>query len=482
MRKVAKIAVLSTLTLLPLLVPVASGTPRIQWESCANEAWPTLQCAELSVPLRGKKDKDSVKIPLAKLPAADQSRRIGSLLTNPGGPGSSGVKVLKSGGHFFALDRPEMSEVLQRFDIIGFDPRGVGGSSPAVACPANLHDPAISRFPQTLGEYDKLVQHNRSSGEACLAKTGPLLSKVDTWSAADDIEAIRIALGESKINWLGLSYGTELGAVYAEKYPNRIRTMVLDGAVDHSLPTRRALVDEAIAIEDGLHEFARWCESTKECELHGKDVIGIYKTLTNKPGGVPSSHLGRNANSEELSFGVYDRLYLVELWPVLAKALVAATAENPDAAGLTVGTRSQSPSYPAYRAIGCHDFGTPFTGYDDMKKMAAVVKKNAPLTWRYSEFWDWASGCLGWPVQSAFLPQPQKVRGAAPILVVGGAHDPATPLRWAEGLARNIENSALLVNEGPGHTGLLNSACVRAKEADYLVTARPPVSGTVCQR
>ncbi|WP_414936749.1 alpha/beta hydrolase [Amycolatopsis sp. cmx-11-51] len=472
-RKTKALAAVTALALLPLSVLPASAALRIAWKPCATEYAPTLECASLRV-------SGPFTIALAKLPATDPARRVGSLLTNPGGPGGSGVTVLKYGGRGFALDKLEMAEARQRFDVIGFDPRGVGASTPAVTCGPTLHDPSISRFPRNRAEYDRFIEHNRASGQDCLDRTGPAMSQVDTWNAADDIESIRVALGEPKVNWLGVSYGSELGAVYAEKYPKRIRAMVLDGAIDHSVPTRKAILDETIATESALKDFARWCTTSAECALRGKDVLATYDALMAPPGGVPSSELGRNVTAEEMAAGVYGSIILPAFWPDLSKAISIATAEKPDASGL-VPYSQLDPSYGAYRAIGCHDFGPAFTSYADMRVMQGLVKTLAPHSWRYSEFWDIASGCAGWPVTPAYPPRPQKVRGAAPILVVGGEHDPATPLVWAKGLARNIENSTLLVDAGYGHTGLLNSACVRTEEVKYLVSGVTPTSGKVCR-
>ncbi|MEC3975616.1 alpha/beta hydrolase [Amycolatopsis sp. H20-H5] len=480
---------LSVSLLLPLAALPASAEPGLAWRPCPTRYSPTAQCASVTVPIdRGNPDggtrfayrKGAVTLPLVRLPAEDPAHRIGSLLTNPGGPGGSGVDVISYGGQGLALQTPELAELRKRFDVIGFDPRGVGHTTPAITCdPKKLYDPAVNRFPASRAEYDALVAHNRAAGEDCLARTGPLLSQVDTQSAAEDIESIRVALGESRISWLGVSYGTELGAAYAAKYPGRLRAMVLDGAVDHSRPTRRSILEEAAATEDGLLRFVSWCAGSGECAMRGQDVLAKYDALLSAH-GVPSSQLGRDATPDELAAGFYGYLYVKGFWPLLSQALAQATSATPDASGLTGAAQFFSPSYAAYRAVGCHDSPAPFTGPVDMRVMGELLKTAAPHSWRYSEFWDFTSGCTGWPIPANNPPHARPVRGSVGILVVGNTHDPSTPLVWARGLAADIRNSTLLINDGDGHTGLLNSPCVRAEEAKYLVSGIIPAPGTSC--
>ncbi|UQS21465.1 alpha/beta hydrolase [Amycolatopsis thermalba] len=442
------LALAATLLVTPVITPAA---PALTWHDCATpQTAKRLQCAELDVP--------GAMLRLTRLPALDPARRIGSLLVNPGGPGGSGADVVSYGG--LGLATPEFAELNQRFDVIGFDPRGVGGSTPAITC-GPMHDPAVSRFPADDAGYARLAAHNRDVGLGC---RGP--RRVDTATVAEDVERIRLALGEDRISWLGVSYGTEIGALYAARYPHHVRAMVLDGAVDHALPMRQAILDEAAATEDGLLRFAQWCAST--C---GEDVLARYDALM--ADGAPSAQLGRRATPEELAAGVYSHLYFPQLWPRLADALRAAPR---DASALTSVMQFTSPEYAAYRAVGCQDFPAPFTGPADLRRLAEQVREVAPHSWRYSEFWDFASGCLGWPVPAANPPHPEPVRGAPPILVVGGTHDPATPLTWARSLSARIEGSTLLVHDGDGHTGLYNSACVRRHEAAYLISGTPGTS------
>ena len=475
--RMRRIAALAAVVVAVAAVPAVATAAPLPWHACGTGPEPTAECSAVSVPIdRAHPDAGSAKIALARLPALDPAHRIGVLLVNPGGPGGSGVGFVQFGG----VASQEYAALRQRFDIVGFDPRGDWFSAPRIACDqAQLWDPKLDRYPVTRAGFDALVTHNRAVGEDCLARTGPLVAHADTRNAAEDVEAIRVALGEPKISWLGLSYGTELGAVYASQHPDRVRTMVLDGAVDHARTLRQAIVEEAAATEDALVRFADWCRGAAECALHCQDVLRTYDRVV--AGGVWSSGLGRTASSDEISAGVYNHLYLRDDWPALGRALAAAAGESPDANALTERNQFTSPIYAAYRVIGCHDFPSPFTGPADLAVTAARVKAVAPHSWRYSEFWDFTSGCAGWPVAPGTPPQPHPVHGAPPVLVIGGEHDPATPLAWARGLASSIDGAVLLTRLGDGHTGLFNSACARSATAGYLVTGITPAPGTVCR-
>ena len=475
------VAVIAAVVVMGVVPAVASASPSPGWHACATQQEPTAECATVEVPIdRARPELGSARLALARLPAADPARRLGSLLVNPGGPGGSGVGFVQFGG----LASPDLARLRQRFDVVGFDPRGDWFSTPRITCdPGTLFDPALDRFPASRAGFDALVAHNRAAGEDCLARTGPLLANADTQSAAEDIETIRVALGEAKISWLGLSYGTELGAVYASKHPDRVRAMVLDGAVDHARPLRQAILEEAAATEDALVRFADWCRGSADCALRGRDVLGFYDDVVARAahGAVWASDLGRPATADEISAGVYNHLYIREEWPALGKALAAAGGEFPDARGLTERNQFLSPIYGAYRAIGCHDFPSPFTGPADLGLMAGLLRAVAPHSWRYSEFWDFTSGCTGWPVPATNPPQPHPVHGAPPILVGGGAHDPATPPAWARGLAASIDGAALLTRTDDGHTGLFNSACAREAEVNYLVSGLTPGHRQLCR-
>ncbi|MGN5382348.1 alpha/beta fold hydrolase [Streptomyces lasalocidi] len=261
---------------------VPAGTPTtsaaIAWHDCHTEHTPArLECATVTVPLDwSRPGGPQIDIAVDRLRATDPARRIGVLLTNPGGPGGSGVQDVAAEG---AGPGPEFDVLHERFDIIGFDPRGVG-SSTAVRCPVPLKDRSVSSFPTTQTGYHRLLEANRRAGTECARRTGPLIRHVDTISAARDIETIRVALGERTVSLLGGSYGTELFSAYIALHPRHVRAAVLDGAVDHTRSTWRAALDEAASTEDAFHRFATWCARTTGCALHGRNVPAAFRALT----------------------------------------------------------------------------------------------------------------------------------------------------------------------------------------------------------
>jgi pimeloyl-ACP methyl ester carboxylesterase len=463
----------------------ARPAPRtLAWHGCATkDTVPNLQCATLRVPLDWARPNGArISIAVDRIPASDRAHRIGSLLFNPGGPGGPGVATVAAKNGIFAIAR--LKPLTRRYDIIGFDPRGVGASTP-IRCGGSLHDPKVTAFPRTTAQYDRLVRLNRAAGAACRAKTGPLIDHVDTVSAARDVDAIRAGLGERKISWLGVSYGSEFGQTYARLFPGRVRRMVIDGIVDHQRSVRRDAVDEARSIEQGFGHFADWCARTTSCALHSAGVRKVFAGLVDRAGGVPASKYHRNATAEEITNGAYGQMYFPAAWPDLAKALAAArgdAAHEPDASALLASTTFADPVYyGAYRTISCHDFPGRVRGLAGLRQRESAVRRAAPTMWRYSEFWDMTSGCLGWPVRAQYPPGPSAVRGTPPILVVGNTSDPATPYVWARAVHRQVAGSRLLTYDGDGHTALLNSGCAQRREAAYLTTGALPPRGATCR-
>ena len=202
------------------------GAFPISWTPCPGR--PEVQCGTLRVPLDWARPTGArITLALARHLATDPAHRIGALFINPGGPGGSGVEVATIADLVFS------PELVARFDIVGVDPRGIGGSTP-ITCRTPVSQPGFTLFPRTEAQFQRMVRQNRELGRGCLERTGPLLGHVDTVSVARDHEAVRIGLGERTFNWLGLSYGTQIGANYAQLFPQRIRAMVFDAALDHS--------------------------------------------------------------------------------------------------------------------------------------------------------------------------------------------------------------------------------------------------------
>ncbi|MFF2922612.1 alpha/beta hydrolase [Streptomyces celluloflavus] len=465
------------------------GTGLLHWTACARpDSLPEARCTTLRVPLdHSRPGGPTIPLVIARLPARHPERRIGPLLINGGGPGGSAVRDVATAAPPF--DTPELDRLRDRFDLIGMDPRGVGESAP-VRCDRPLRDPAVRAFPRTPAEFARLAHLNRDAGRSCRRATGPLLAHVDTRSVVRDVDAVRVALGAETLSWFGLSYGTEIGTLYAEHAPHRVRAMVLDGAVDHDRSTRRAALDEARATEAAFARFTAWCRTGTTCALHGWDVPAVYDRLMAdaERGRVRAAApgVGRRlaASAEELAGGAYTYLTERARWPRLAQALAAAAGTDgpPDASALLRAAPYGQSAYPSYRAVGCHDFAPGTRGFADFKRRWTRLRAAAPHTWRYSEFWDWTSGCLGWPVKAANPPAPVDVRGTPPVLVVSTLHDPATPYAWARALASDIAGARLLTADLDGHTGALHSSCARAQEAAYLVTVRLPAAGSVCRR
>jgi pimeloyl-ACP methyl ester carboxylesterase len=283
MRHLARTLIVAC-ALIPIIAslpPAGAQTPEmgLVWSPCAApfattatpvvdpaKFPPGLQCATLSVPLDYRQPEgEQITIGLNRLPALDPEQRIGSLVFNPGGPGGAATDIIA----LEALGAPLFTPAVRaHFDIVGMDPRGVGASTP-VRCDPGIWNEVVSWFPRDETSFAQLREHYRAFGESCLKLSGPLLGHLDTTNVARDLESVRAALGEGKLNFLGLSYGSQLGAAYAELYPENIRVMALDGALDHSQEASSMLADEAGAYEDAFGRFARWCSEEPDCALSG---------------------------------------------------------------------------------------------------------------------------------------------------------------------------------------------------------------------
>ncbi|HET9692718.1 MAG TPA: alpha/beta hydrolase [Acidimicrobiales bacterium] len=460
--------------------PAATAGPPgpLRWVPCRDGAGPAgAQCATLSVPLDPTAPGGAtVALAIDRLPAT--GHRVGSLVVNPGGPGISAVDAVPAIAQLLPAD------VRRAFDVVGYDPPGVGHSAP-VTC---LDQAALGRYlsadPEPPGPagFATLVATARGFAAACQSSpSGPLLAHVNTLDAARDLDAVRAALGDTRLSYLGFSYGTLLGATYASLYPTRVRAMVLDGALDPTLAPLDALAAQGGAVDAQLGAFAAACRSSR-CPW--RPVGSAEAALGALVDAARAGRLGGGVGAAQVLYGTARGLYSTASWPQLGRALAAAAGG--DGTGLAdlfrsyVGTTPSggySTEVEAETAVDCTDVTPPTLG--EVQAATARLEAAGAL---FSAL-DVASEatCSVWPAPApAGGPHPLTAPGAPPIVVVGSTGDPITPYAWARHLAAELGSGVLLTRVGDGHTALPASGCVRSAVATYLVGLVAPAPGTRC--
>ncbi|WP_062292874.1 alpha/beta hydrolase [Demequina phytophila] len=457
----------------------------VSWEDCGE-----LECATIQVPLDWEDpDGETVDLAINRARATDPDARIGSLLINPGGPGGSGLDLTES----FVVSAGE--DVLAAYDVIGFDPRGVGESSPLACGDTDVID-AYYLTDLTLDTEAAIAdarQANTDFAEGCRELSGPLIENVDTSSAARDMDLIRALVGDSSLNYLGYSYGTQLGATYAELYPERVGRMVLDGAVDFTLPVEEQAAGQAAGFEGALMNFIDWCHEQADCPLAADREAARQQvediTLQARDRGY-SSLDGDPVNGNVMVYGMVITMYDEGSWPYLQagldEVLTRGTADIfYQLAGFYLDKDPTTGEYLsnsqwAFTSIGCLDGGMtePFT-VASLDAFRATMEEASPtFGWWFAS----SLGCDGWPWEgSERVTSLDAADSAAPILVIGTTHDPATPYAWAESLSDQLAGSTLLTYEGEGHTAYGRSnSCVLDAVGGYLVDGEMPDSGKRC--
>lgn len=459
---------------------------RLSWSDCKGG----FQCATLKVP-RNYSDPAAgqLKIAVIRFAAQDKAHRIGSLVTNPGGPGGSGVKFIRESAQSFGKD------LKARFDLVGFDPRGVGESDP-VRC---LGTKDLDRYfatdssPDDQKEVTDLVSIGKGFASGCDTRSGANLPYVGTLNAARDMDLLRAALGDKRLSFLGFSYGTYLGAFYADQFPKNVRALVLDGAVDPKLTADDINLEQAKGFETALRAFAADCVKQSDCPL-GKgsvdDAVKKVSELQERADRTPLKSTtgdGRQVTEALVTLGIATALYNKQSWPTLRVALKQAIQSNDGTLLLRLGDllveREENGTYTnqteANMAVNCLDKSYP-ADVKGVEQVAEKAKKTAP---RFGPFVVWGSlPCTFWPAKAQEQPSPLVARGAAPIVVVGTTRDPATPYKWAKNLAGELESGRLLTLEGDGHTAYLQgNACITRAVEDYLVKEQAPKDGAVCK-
>ncbi|GAA2097748.1 alpha/beta hydrolase [Kitasatospora saccharophila] len=460
-------------------------TQQIAWAPCADDPATdkvdesALQCGRLKVPLDyAAPAGEGIEVALSRKPATG-SDRLGSLLLNPGGPGGSGIEQLQYSGDAY-------KDLNARYDLVGFDPRGVGAST-AVHC---LDDAAHDTW--ALSD-DRADDRGKAYADACAANSGKLLAHVGTTDAARDLDVLRGALGDPKLNYLGFSYGTYLGASYAEQFPDRTGRLVLDGAVDPTADQLDLLVQQFAGFEKSLKAFAADCAKQSQCSL-GKDPDKAAQKLASFLDGLREHPLkvGKDRELTETAgwTATLSMLYgNQQSWTYLRNAIDWAILRDKGDYLLNMADGYNgrddkghySNMFDAYTAIHCDDPGAETPGADRLQAALAEAHEQAPLvSAHFTEANLFDPDCRSWPYRSTEQPHVVKATGSAPILVVGSTGDPATPYAWSEKLASGFANATLLTRDGDGHTAYNKSTCIKDAVNGFLVNGVMPAAGTHC--
>ncbi len=460
--------------------PALPPPPPVSWTPCRSG----LQCGSVGVPLDyGHPEGATIEIALARHPAGNPSARIGSLVINPGGPGGSGID-----------DLPEELSVLSPqlladFDIVSFDPRGVGASDPVhcsdpTAPPSGgglPQNPLPDPIPSTPAAQGALLGEFRAYAAGCARYSGSLLAFVGTVDVARDLDRIRAALGDPLLTYIGHSYGTLLGATYAELFPTGVRAMVLDGAIDPALSLEELSLEQAEGFETVLGDFFTWCLSAG-CAWHpaGDPTTAVLGLIQSSRTQALAGGGGRVAGPGEFYDALLDSLYSRSGWAGLGQAL--ADAEGGNGSGiLALSDRYNTAGAPnagdASTAINCADHPTS-TDTGLSAGWAQTAAAAAPV---FGPLLAWGDlGCAVWPTPASRVPGPATATGSPAILVTGTTKDPATPYGWAVSLAGELAHGVLVTRVGEDHVAYFYSSCVRSIDEAYLVAGTVPAPDTVC--
>jgi pimeloyl-ACP methyl ester carboxylesterase len=468
--------------------PADASTTAIKWRACHQ----TFYCARVHVPLDyGDPDGPQITLSLAKQPATDPQHRIGSLFINPGGPGGSGVDfLLGAGAELFT------PQVRARFDIIGFDPRGIERSTP-LKCFATDADAeqALAPFPypNSAARRAEWIQSDRTVEAACAQSGTAILDHMSTADAARDLDRLRQLVGDPGLTYYGVSYGSMLGNVYANLFPARVRSVVIDGVLDPIAWTTGTPGTAALPFSTRLRsahgsmvtldEFFRLCDAAgPSCALapnSEQKYFQLYNSLKAHPIDVG------NPLPYDESFLVGDTLgamYDSPDWADFATFLADLRAAAPPAvlAADRAGFARYDNFVEGFDGVACSDSVNPQSP-SAWTKAAAQSRQEDGL---FGPLWTWVSSvCAHWPGQDSdrYL-GPFTHYTKDPVLVVGNLSDPATPYEGAQHAAQLLPNSRLLTVHGWGHTSLFLSQCATNKIATYLLTSHVPAAGTVCQQ
>ncbi|GGN98670.1 peptidase [Actinoplanes lobatus] len=495
-RVTAALALVSAVAVAPQAASASGTAPPFSWSACTEPLLIGFDCATYEVPLDHDRPRGATTtIALSRRPAGDPAHRIGTIFVNPGGPGGAGRNMVR------AAARIASPEVLARFDLVGFDPRGIGGSDPIQCFATDAEAEALfarmTGVPITREQIAGTLAANRDYTAACADNIGPLLGHMSTLNVAKDLDLLRQGAGDDRLTYIGYSYGTLIGATYANLFPTRVRAVILDGNVDPDQRTNHRLANKferAGGFEIALDGFLSECDKAgAACALSGgarAKFDRLRDRLREGPVEIPG--LG-TITLDDLTGFTGQILYNVASFPDAAQqiqevydlvfgdpdALRAAGVELPSAPPARGWLSDDAYSYTstdASFAVNCVDAPLPrnpalYPGF------AAAFEKAHPTFGRAEAFSE--VGCATWPKITEAYDGPWNRRTAKTVLVVNPTYDPATRLDFAVRMTRQLGNARLLTLDGFGHTSNY-SACVTSWYTRYLLDGDLPPKGTRC--
>lgn len=456
---------------------------KLHWKRCQH-----LECATVSVPLDWAHPTGSeISLAVAKRAATD-GHPLGSIFYDPGGPGASGTYFLES----YPNDIVD-KKVGAAYNVVGFDSRGVG-SSTAINC---LDQKQLSHYlfdvvPGTVGSTRWVAAELKAQtafDKACQKRTGELIGHMDTVSAARDLDVLRAVLGQKKLDYFGVSYGTKLGLEYAELFPKKVGRLVLDGVDDPDLTGEQSLVQQSAGVEDVLQRYLASClQDQSSCPFTGTvaDADNQLTALFSQVQAHPISDAdGRRLNAYNLALAIIDSLYSTTYWSDLNDALHAASVGLAGPAfQLADSGNEREPNgdypnlYEAYDANLCDDFVVAHTP-STMAAEAATIDKVAPVLGPYLGYQG--AVCTAWPYKPTGKPVRVEAQGAGPILLLSSTHDPATPLIWAQHAAEDLASGQLVTRNGDGHGSYnIGNACIDIAVDAYFLHGTVPATDPKC--
>lgn len=452
------------------------------WSECENsEPDSIVTCSILEVPYDYEDPAiGSFSLFVKKRSVEDPAKRIGSLLVNPGGPGFGGSSLADDAYYYFS------SDLLERFDIIAWDPRGTGESTPAVDC-VDTYDEyfGLDSPPDNDEEIQALIDASQQFNDECLARSGEILPYISTEASARDMNSIRLALGEDKISYLGFSYGSELGATWTTLFPDTVRAAVLDGAVDPDSNSTDEGKSQAKGFEQQLTAFLEQCSARVSCKFHNKGnaEAAFDKLIANLDANPLVVSSDRTPVTQGVAYtAIAQAMYSDFYWPQLEAAL--KSAQLGDGSGLLslydqYFQRQDDGTYgnelEAFLSISCLDD----PGATSVEEVNSKVDEFVAIAPRLGANFAYGYSCALWPIPPA--PRVEITgKGAGPIVVVGTTGDAATPLESTRKMAKKLEQGILIVVSANQHTGYGANACVTKAVDGYLIDLVVPQNELTC--